>query len=124
MCAERGIKMFIVKGFYKGMTTTQQYETEEEARSEGMKLDGDVFMRNGENGFPILLKYNWIITVIHYLYSNFIDTEPPTVPIIMSAYSKYGFTSVLNVSRSVVSGTSYTTSLIFVPFESKVNISK
>lgn len=40
--------MFIVKGFYKGTMTTQHYETEKEARSEGMKRNGDVFLLEGD----------------------------------------------------------------------------
>lgn len=48
--------MYIVNAFYKHNLVSRAYETESEARSEGMKMDGNVYIREGENGFPVLLK--------------------------------------------------------------------
>lgn len=88
--------MFIVKGFYKGTTTTQQYETEEEARSEGMKLDGDVFMRDGEDGFPILLKESTFEIGKEYTFRQY----GTGVPGIAKLISLEGINAVINVLES------------------------
>lgn len=88
--------MFIVKGFYKGTMTTQHYETEEEARSGGMKLDGDVFMRNGEDGFSILLKESTFEIGKEYTFRQY----GTGVPGIARLISLEGINAVIDVLES------------------------
>ncbi len=88
--------MFIVKGFFKGIVTTGRYKTEEEARSEGMKLDGDVFMREGEDGFPILLKESTFEVGKEYTFRQY----GTGVPGIAKLISLDGINAVIDVLKS------------------------
>lgn len=88
--------MFVVKGFFKGIVTTGRYETEEEARSEGMKFDGDVFMREGEDGFPILLKESEFEIGKEYTFRQYGTGKPGIAKLI----SLDGINAVIDVLKS------------------------
>ena len=88
--------MYGVRSFYQRNTETRWYETEEEARSEGMKLDGDVFMREGEDGFPILLKESTFEVGKEYTFRQY----GTGVPGIAKLISLEGINAVIDVLES------------------------